>query len=51
MRALAEDAVDTGTADEIEAHIRRLDDPNYRGLGFTWVGACGRRDSTAFSVL
>jgi SAM-dependent methyltransferase len=51
VRALAEDAVDTGTADEIEAHIRRLDDPNYRGLGFTWVGACGRRDSTAFSVL
>ena len=53
VEALAGEALSAGTAtpDEIDAHLARLDDPNYRGLGFTWVGACGRRDSTAFSVL
>jgi SAM-dependent methyltransferase len=53
VQALADDAVSAGTTtiDRVEAHLRRLEDPNYRGLGFTWVGACGRRDSTAFSVL
>ncbi len=53
VRALGREALSAGTATEheIDAHLARLDDPNYRGLGFTWVGACGRRDSTAFSVL
>jgi hypothetical protein len=53
VRALAGEALSAGTAseDEVDRHLARLDDPNYRGLGFTWVGACGRRDSTAFSVL
>lgn len=53
VMALADDAVNAGTTtpDEVDAHLARLNDPNYRGLGFTWVGACGRRDSTAFSVL
>jgi SAM-dependent methyltransferase len=53
VQALADEALSAGTttAEEIDAHVNRLEDPNYRGLGFTWVGACGRRDSTAFSVL
>jgi SAM-dependent methyltransferase len=53
VEALGREALSAGTAteDEIDRHLSRLDDPNYRGLGFTWVGACGRRDSTAFSVL
>jgi SAM-dependent methyltransferase len=53
VQALSDEALSAGTAtvDEIDAHLARLEDPNYRGLGFTWVGACGRRDSTAFSVL
>lgn len=53
VQALGRAALAAGTAteEEIDAHLARLDDPNYRGLGFTWVGACGRRDSTAFSVL
>ena len=53
VQILAEQALSAGTTttEEVEAHLRRLEDPNYRGLGFTWVGACGRRDSTAFSVL
>ena len=52
VQALAAEALSAGTTteDEIDRHLFRLDDPNYRGLGFTWVGACGRRDSTAFSA-
>jgi SAM-dependent methyltransferase len=52
IRALSDEALNAGTTsvEDIDAHLARLEDPNYRGLGFTWVGACGRRDSTAFSA-
>jgi SAM-dependent methyltransferase len=53
VQALSDEALRAGTTtiEDIDAHLARLEDPNYRGLGLTWVGACGRRDSTAFSVL
>jgi SAM-dependent methyltransferase len=42
--ALCESALDAGTAtpEQIEEHLRRLEDPHYRGLGFSWIGAHGR---------
>jgi SAM-dependent methyltransferase len=45
VRALSARALAAGTATaaEIEAHLARLDDPGYRGLGWVWVGARGRR--------
>ena len=48
VRALRDEALSAGipTHEEIDAHLDRLEDPNYRGLGFAWVGARGRRDST-----
>jgi trans-aconitate methyltransferase len=47
--ALADEALGAGTAtgDQIDAHVARLDDPDYRGLGWAWVGARGRRGATA----
>jgi ubiquinone/menaquinone biosynthesis C-methylase UbiE len=33
----------TTTPERIEAHLAGLNDPHYRGLGFSWVGVCGRR--------
>jgi SAM-dependent methyltransferase len=45
IRALADDVVGAGTAtvEQIEAFCGRLGDPDYRGLGWAWVGARGRR--------
>jgi SAM-dependent methyltransferase len=37
----------TATAEQIDAQLAHLEDPDYRGLGFAWVGARGRRDMTA----
>jgi hypothetical protein len=33
----------TATEEQIDEHLGRLEDPDYRGLGFTWVGVRGRR--------
>jgi hypothetical protein len=33
----------TATAEQIDEHIARLEDPDYRGFGFTWIGARGQR--------
>jgi ubiquinone/menaquinone biosynthesis C-methylase UbiE len=35
--------VGTATEEQIDRHLGRLEDPCYRGLGFTWLGARGRR--------
>ena len=45
IRALTEDVLGAGTATaaQIDAHIERLADPDYRALGWAWVGARGRR--------
>jgi SAM-dependent methyltransferase len=45
VQALSDEALAAGTAttDQIHAHLERLEDPDYRGLGFTWVGASGTR--------
>ena len=44
--ALADDVLEAGTMtpDEISAHLTRLENPEYRGFGFAWVGARGRRN-------
>jgi SAM-dependent methyltransferase len=49
IRALAEEVLSAGTAtiEQIAAHIGRLEDPGYRGFGFAWVGARGRRPAAA----
>jgi SAM-dependent methyltransferase len=49
IHALIDEALNAGTATEeqIEAHIARLEDPAYRGLGWAWVGARGRRNGFA----
>ena len=45
VQALTEEVLDAGTAtaEQIEAHLARLENPEYRGYGFTWIGARGRR--------
>jgi hypothetical protein len=45
MLALLDDVLDAGTAitDQIDDHIAKLSDPDYRAFGWTWVGARGRR--------
>jgi SAM-dependent methyltransferase len=47
--ALADEPLEAGTAtaEQIDAHLVQLNDPEYRGIGFTWVGARGRRPVTA----
>jgi SAM-dependent methyltransferase len=37
----------TVTPQQIDDHLARLDDPEYRGFGFSWVGARGRREAAA----
>lgn len=48
IQALTEEALDAGTTTEeqIDAHLVQLEDPDYRGLGWAWIGASGRRDGT-----
>jgi 2-polyprenyl-3-methyl-5-hydroxy-6-metoxy-1,4-benzoquinol methylase len=47
VQALSEEvlAAGTATAEQIDSHIARLQQPEYRGFGFTWIGARGRRES------
>jgi SAM-dependent methyltransferase len=46
--ALASEALEAGTvtAEQIDRHLVQLNDPDYRGFGFSWVGARGRREPT-----
>jgi SAM-dependent methyltransferase len=37
----------TATAEQIDAHLARLADPDYRGHGWAWIGARGRRHAVA----
>lgn len=48
IKALIDQVLAAGTAteDQIDAQLARLEDPGYRGLGFAWVGAHGRRVGT-----
>jgi SAM-dependent methyltransferase len=45
IRAVSPQALEAGTAtaEQIDRHLARLEDPGYRGLGWAWVGASGRR--------
>jgi SAM-dependent methyltransferase len=49
VRALTDQVLDAGiaTAEQIDAHVSRLADPDYRGHGWAWIGASGRRISAA----
>jgi SAM-dependent methyltransferase len=49
MQALSDQVLAAGTAtvEQIEAQLTRLADPTYRGHGWAWVGADGRRDAAA----
>ena len=44
MLALMDEVLDAGTAtlEQIQAHISKLSDPDYRTFGWAWVGARGR---------
>lgn len=45
IQALQDGPLEAGTvsAEQIDAHLARLADPGYRGHGWAWVGARGRR--------
>jgi SAM-dependent methyltransferase len=45
IQAVGPEALEAGSAtvEQIDRHLARLDDPDYRGLGWAWVGASGRR--------
>ena len=45
VQALSEEVLTAGTTTEeqIDEHLGRLEDPDHRGLGLTWVGMRGRR--------
>jgi SAM-dependent methyltransferase len=49
VKALKEQVLGAGTATEeqIESHVARLADPNYRGHGWAWIGARGRRNAAS----
>jgi SAM-dependent methyltransferase len=48
IQAVTEHALDAGTAtvEQIEAHLAQLEDPDYRALGWAWIGVQGRRNGT-----
>jgi hypothetical protein len=48
MLALIDEVLDAGTAttNQIDDHIAKLNDPEYRAFGWTWVGARGRRPAS-----
>lgn len=53
MLALMDQVLDAGTAtiEQIDDHIAKLNDPDYRAFGWAWIGARGRRaedDGRAF---
>jgi SAM-dependent methyltransferase len=45
IQALTDEVLDAGTATEeqIDQHVVDLEDPDYRGLGWAWIGVRGRR--------
>ncbi len=45
MLALMDHVLDAGTAtiEQIDAQIAKLNDPDYRAFGWSWIGARGRR--------
>jgi len=45
VQALSDEVLSAGTVaqEQIDRHLARLEDPGYRGFGFTWVGVRGRR--------
>jgi SAM-dependent methyltransferase len=45
VQALRDEVLSAGTAtaEQIDEHLSRLEDPDYRGFGFAWIGARGRR--------
>lgn len=45
MLSLMDHVLDAGTAtiEQIDAHISKLNDPEYRAFGWAWIGARGRR--------
>jgi SAM-dependent methyltransferase len=45
LRALIDEVLEAGTAtlEQIDAHIARLGDPDYRAFGWAWFGVRGRR--------
>jgi SAM-dependent methyltransferase len=45
IEALSGDVLRAGTAtrEQIDEQLERLEDPAFRGFGFAWIGACGRR--------
>jgi SAM-dependent methyltransferase len=47
MQALSPQVLsaETATREQIDAGIARLEDPDYRGFGWTWIGVRGRRPS------
>lgn len=49
VQALSEQVLSAGTAtaEQIDEHLERLEDPGYRGFGWAWVGARGRRATDA----
>jgi SAM-dependent methyltransferase len=47
IQALSDEVLSAGTATtpQIEAQLAKLENPAYRGYGFTWIGVRGRRRS------
>jgi hypothetical protein len=47
LEELAEEVLGAGIATiaQIDQHLARLEDPDYRGFGFAWIGARGRRST------
>jgi hypothetical protein len=45
VQALSDEVLEAGTAtaQQIDEHLARLEQPDYRGFGFAWVGTRGRR--------
>jgi SAM-dependent methyltransferase len=51
VQALSDQVLSAGTAtaEQIDEHLAQLEDPAYRGFGFTWVGTRGRRSAQRVS--
>jgi len=49
IQAVSPEALEAGTAtvEQIDRHLARLDEPEYRGLGWAWVCATGQRGAHA----
>jgi SAM-dependent methyltransferase len=53
VQAVTDEALGAGTAtdEQIDAHLAALEDPDYRGYGWAWVGARGRRKEAGASAV